>query len=212
LTVTTSDGSDTTVLTDSSTTVTRSVAASVSDIKVGDQITVTGAVTGSTVAADRVADLGDQSANGGPNGSGRTPTTDANGNPVGRTRPTDQSGNTIPRGQNGQNGQNGGGNGQNGNGAGFTAGQVTAVSGPTITITGRNGTTYTVTTTPSTTLTRTVSGTVADLKVGDTVTAVGTTEPNGTVSATRVTEGAGGNGGFGGGGPGGRQGATTTTN
>ena len=93
----------------------------------------------------------------------------------------------------------------------MTAGQVTAVNGNTVTITGRNGTTYTVTITASTTITKDRTGKVSDLKVGDAITAFGQSD-NGTLTATRITQGTLGLGGGLGvaGGRGGNQSTTTT--
>jgi hypothetical protein len=73
------------------------------------------------------------------------------------------------------------------------------VKGSIITITGRDGTTSTVTVSSATKISKTKSGTLADLKKGDTVTIVGQADSKGVVTASRISEGAGGPGGFGGG-------------
>jgi len=68
-------------------------------------------------------------------------------------------------------------------------GTVTKVSGSTLTVKGRDGTTYTVTASGSTTVTVEKASTVSALAVGEKVQVMGTTT-NGTVAATRITEGA----------------------
>ena len=51
----------------------------------------------------------------------------------------------------------------------------------------------------ATKITKTKNGSLKDLKKGDTVTVVGQADSKGVVTATRISEGAGGIGGFGGG-------------
>jgi hypothetical protein len=92
-----------------------------------------------------------------------------------------------------------------------TAGTVTAIDGTTLTVeTTASGTaaatTVQVTTTDATVVTETVDGTTSDLAVGDHVRAMGTTDADGAVSATDVTDSgdqelAGPGGGLGGGTP-----------
>jgi len=53
-----------------------------------------------------------------------------------------------------------------------------------------------VTTTAATKVTKSVAGSFGDLKVGQTVRAIGTTGSDGTVAATSISEGAGGFGAF----------------
>ena len=80
----------------------------------------------------------------------------------------------------------------------FTRGVVQSVGDGTFTVTGIDGTAVTVTTSSSTDVSITKTGSVSDLKVGDTVVVRGKTS-NGTITATTIREGAlGGFGGFGG--------------
>lgn len=80
-------------------------------------------------------------------------------------------------------------------GGGFTSGDITAISGTTVTIKAADGTTTTVTTTPSTTVSKTVTTGLSGLKVGDRVTVIGQKDASGNVAARAITEG---NGAFGG--------------
>ncbi len=182
------------VTTSSSTRITVSKTVAVSDIAKGDRITATGTQSGTTVAATRItiADLqgGNSQRTGGPggfngeggpppggfNGQGGPPVTDANGNPTGNA-----SGSTNQRP------------------SGFAGGTVTDINGGTITISSFDGSTMTVTTTSSTTVTKSVQGSFSDLKVGQTVRAMGNTSSDGAVAATSINEGMGGFGAFGGG-------------
>ncbi len=190
---------------------TTSETVTLGDIAVGDHVTIVGSTSGSDVTAERIVDSGTEAAAGFGGGRGQPPA-DGQGAPSGQTPPTDQSGNPVTPPSGGQfpgQGQNGGGRG------GFVRGQVTAVDGSTLTVTGQDGTTYTVTASSTTTVTKTKTGSLSDLAVGDEVSVMGATGSDGTVAATRISEGALG-GGFGGGQfPGGRgQGGTspTTTN
>ncbi len=73
------------------------------------------------------------------------------------------------------------------------------MDGDTIYVTTADGNIVKVKTTPgSTTITRSVSGTAADLQPGQTVVVQGAADADGTVAATRVTEGGLGGGGRGG--------------
>ncbi len=83
-------------------------------------------------------------------------------------------------------------------GGGFTSGDITAISGTTVTIKAANGTTTTVTTTPSTTVSKTVTTDLSGLKVGDRVTVVGQKDANGNVAAQAITQGTGAFGALGG--------------
>jgi hypothetical protein len=81
-------------------------------------------------------------------------------------------------------------------------GKVTALSGDTITIQTRGGTSETVTSTSSTTFrTRSGPSNAAALKVGDFIEVQGTKESDGTVTATSIMMGTGAPGSMG---PGGR--------
>ncbi len=190
LTITGSDGTTTNVVTDSSTSVTHSVTASISDIAVGDQITAMGTTTGTSVAADRIVDNAtgaDPTGPGGnfPGGPGASPGGNSPGgpgaSPSGQTPPTDQSGNPVGPPPGGGQGRGPGGG---------VRGKVTAVQGSTITIVDQNGTTYAVTASSTTVVTRTTAATFADLAIGQQVMVNGTPASDGTVTARRISEGA----------------------
>jgi len=87
-----------------------------------------------------------------------------------------------------------------GRAAGSTFGTVKLVDGDTIYVTASDGSIVKVKTTAgATTISRSVTGTAADLQPGQTVVVQGAAGPDGTVAATRVTEGGqGGQGGQGG--------------
>ena len=217
ITVQATDGSSTLVKTTPTTQVTEAVNGTAADVVSGDRIIVVGPVTGSSVAATRISDMGKL-------GDIR----------VGRRARTGATTGSIPNGT-GPNGTGPNGTGPAGGrfpggaAGGFSFGTVTSVNGSTITITtstGLTGTgspasgkTLTITTTSTTTVMVTKHRTIADLKVGDTVQAVGATASDGTVTAVLIRVGTlgggfggGGGGGFGGGGfggPGGPGGPTT---
>ncbi|MCU1580809.1 MAG: hypothetical protein JWO01_197 [Microbacteriaceae bacterium] len=91
-----------------------------------------------------------------------------------------------------------------GGGGGFTAGTIVSVSNGQLVIKAADGTQKTVTTDSSTKVSKTSASDVSALKAGQTVTVIGATGSDGTVTATSISEGAGaGRGGFGGGGGGG---------
>jgi hypothetical protein len=91
----------------------------------------------------------------------------------------------------------GGGFGGGGQGN-ATAGTIVSISGDTIVVKTRQGTTVTVTATDATTVTESKAGNISDLKAGDTVTAIGQNDGSGNVKATVISEGSLGFGGFGG--------------
>ena len=86
---------------------------------------------------------------------------------------------------------------------GATIGTVTVIKGSTLYITDTSGNTVKVTTSAASQVSRTVSGTVKNVRPGDSVVVRGTTQKNGTVAASSISlGGAGGSGGatgFGGG-------------
>jgi hypothetical protein len=71
-------------------------------------------------------------------------------------------------------------------GGGMVRGEVTAVSGSTVTVKLSTGSSKLVILGSSTTVTTTESATVADVTVGETVAVVGTTNTDGSVTATSV--------------------------
>lgn len=83
----------------------------------------------------------------------------------------------------------GGPGGAGGAGSGFTAGTIVSVDGSTITLKTTDGSTVKVTTKSDTSVTTTSTSKVTDLAAGDTISVVGTTGSDGSVTATRVTEG-----------------------
>lgn len=228
LTVDQTDGTVTKIVTDSSTTVSMTIDGTLADVAVGDQVTVLGTVTGTSISATQITDQGNaaelqaqrqqqqqqrqqngqtgqnaQNGQNGPNGSGQgfTPPTDSAGNTV---VPPGGPGGSIPA--DGQGRQRGNGNFPGGAGGGFTMGEVTAKTATSLTVKANDGTEYTVTLAGDGKVSKTVTGKVSDLKVGETVTVQGTTAADGTVTASRIVSGtaaAGGPGGFGGGPPGG---------
>jgi hypothetical protein len=88
-----------------------------------------------------------------------------------------------------------------GGGGGFVSGEITKVSGTTLTVTQPDGSQVEVTTTDSTDVKVSSDGSLSDLKPGDSILVQGEQGSNGSVAATSVTEGLTG-AGFRGGGPG----------
>lgn len=96
-----------------------------------------------------------------------------------------------------------GGTGGSGTGSASTVGTVKLVDGSTVYVTDSSGNVVKVTTGGSTKVSIAKDGKVGDLQPGQTVTVRGTTDANGDVAATTVTQGGNpfaGFGGFGGGG------------
>lgn len=94
-----------------------------------------------------------------------------------------------------------------GAGGGATVGQIKLIDGSNIYITDSTGNVVKVATTSASQITVTSTGTIKDVKPGDTVIVSGSTGDDGTISATAVRDsGAGGAAGFGG--FGGRRGGT----
>ena len=82
-----------------------------------------------------------------------------------------------------------GAGGAGGLGANSITGSITVVSGDTLYITATDGTVYTVKTSGSTTVSISSSGSLSQLKPGQTVTIAGTSGGSGTVDATTITAG-----------------------
>ena len=178
LIVTTQSGVKTTVHTSSATVFTASVAGSITDVKVGDQVSAIGTSAGTDhITAQRVTDTG-TTASGGP-GGGQGP---GNGTP-----PNRPAGATRSPGS-------------------FAAGTVTSVSGSTLTLKSTSGTMTTVDTGSATfSVVNTVS--LQDLRTGVNVSVSGPVANDGSVTATAVRQGGRGGFGPGGGAPGGANGA-----
>ncbi|MBR7832317.1 hypothetical protein KDL01_03555 [Actinospica durhamensis] len=82
----------------------------------------------------------------------------------------------------------GGGSGFGGGAGGSSiSGTVTVVSGDTLYVTATNGTVYTVKTSGTTTVSISSSGTLSQLKPGQTVTIAGSADSSGDVTATSIT-------------------------
>ncbi|MEO6943571.1 MAG: hypothetical protein ABI053_02550 [Lacisediminihabitans sp.] len=117
---------------------------------------------------------------------------------IGRSGASANQGN-LARGQfaSGQ----GTGTGQQGGGGfaggGFTSGTIVTIDGTTITVKAQDGTQKTVTTSGDTKVTKTSASSVDALKKGETITVIGATGSDGSVTATTISEGAGLRGGFG---------------
>jgi Domain of unknown function (DUF5666) len=173
----TASGTSVKVSTSSTTQVTVAKTVGVSAIAGGDRISVTGAISGSTITATRITDMGPQSA----------------------TSPTRSAGGAnAPAGGNRGGFGAGGPGGTGAGGGGFASGTVKSVSGDSIVISTRSGSTLTVKTSASTTVTKNVSSTSSALQVGQSVRVSGPTSSDGSVAATSISEGAGGGfGGFG---------------
>ena len=187
-------GSSTTVkvTTTDDTTITETVAGSLSDVKAGDNVVVIGESADGTVTARRIMDTGDLTDIGfggttrsggamppagvpdgygtppagapGPDGTGpeAQPPTDA---PTGA--PTDPMGRA---------------------GGQLTTGTVESVDGSTVNVKTSDGTVVAVATNSDTTVTVTRKIALSDLAVGDTIAVTGETD-NGTVAATAIRKG-----------------------
>ena len=92
--------------------------------------------------------------------------------------------------QNGTNFQGGRMMGQNtkggGNGGGFTSGEVISMDATSMTIKLRDGGSKIVLFSPTSKVEKTVDGTITDVAVGKSVMVTGTTNPDGSVSATSI--------------------------
>src|SRR5947209_7457529 len=180
-------GGTTTVITNGSTKFYKTVSGSLSDIKTGDRVTAMGTPGTNAVTAARIIDTGTMAdAFGGPGGGGggarRFRGNDTqNGN--GSTPPSNPN---VTRPDPNS----------------FANGTVKSISGSTLTVTQQDGTTKTVDTNGSTAVSVLKAVSINDLATGQVVVVRGTTNSDGTVSATSVSDGVGGfrrGGGFGGG-------------
>jgi len=185
-------GATSTVLvrTSADTAYTKSVSGSLSDLKVGDNIVVNGDSSNGPIVATSINDTGDSTFGRGANRNGGQPPSGFSGAPPNGFSGAPPNGGSFPTPPAGGQGQPGG----------FTIGQITDIQGSTITVSGFTGDTVTVTTNGSTTFTVMKSASLADIKVGDTITATGDSS-DGVVTATSVRIGDTGFGPGGGGFP-----------
>lgn len=164
VTLTSRTGATVTVNLTAGTAVTRMVQGSISDITAGMNLTVMGTTqSDGSVAATRI-------------------TATASG-----------AGAVI--GQYGGGGSGFGGGQGNGTGGGFarpTTGTAQSVSGNTITLAARDGSTVKVTVDSQTIIEKSVQGSAADIAVGESVIVVGSPQSDGSIDATSVTIAAGG--------------------
>ena len=115
-------------------------------------------------------------------------------------------------GASGQNNAGGGGGG--GAGGGATIGTITLIDGTNVYVTTAQGDVVKVITNPQTTISVSKNGTVTDLDPSKTVVVQGTTNSDGTVTASQISQGgfgAGAGGRRGGGGTGGGRGGSTAS-
>jgi hypothetical protein len=167
-----------TVETTDATTFRETVEGTLDDIAVGDNIVAMGTATDAGITAANIMDNGDDAAGSDYRAGGPPPAVDGDVTPRTFTDGgPDGSAGAPPDGD------------RRGPGAGgFTAGTVKSIDGTTITVETADGSTVTVATTADTTTTVTKAITLADLAVGDTVSALGTTEGS-TVTADTVQKG-----------------------
>jgi hypothetical protein len=168
----TQDASTVSVVTSSSTTVTLSSTGALADVNVGDNVRITGTTSDSTVAATSITDSGSTALGDGPGAPG------FGGPPPGAAPSNATTGATPPAGGNRPTGGPG------------TTGVVKSVNGSSFTVTTSAGATVTATTSSSTAVTVVKPGTLAALKVGDTIQVNGTAATDGTLTATSIRSGA----------------------
>lgn len=175
------DGTEATIETNDDTVVTESVDAAVSDLGVGDQVRVMGDGSETEVAARQIV-VGDVEIGGPMMGvpGGAPPSGDQMTPPEGMELP---EGAELPEGERPDGAPIGGP-------MGGAIGEITAIDGDTITVTSEDGTAVTVTVSDETTVSRMVEIEVADLVVGDEISARGDTADDGTVTAASITKGA----------------------
>ena len=182
-------GGTTTVVTNSSTKFAKAVTGALSDVKVGDRVMARGTPDGTdTLTAERITDTGTMQMGGLRRGQGpRNGGTVVNGGP-----PPNGS---VPNG------------GTRPDPNGIANGTVKSIQGSAVTVAQDDGTTKTVNTTASTVVSVLKSISIQELTTGQPVVVQGTTNGDGTVTATNVEQGLAGFGG----GRGGRQDGGTPT-
>ncbi len=163
------------------------VSGSVDDLSVGDSVVIAGEETDSGITADSISEVsGDRV---GPGGGGAPPS--------GIERPTDgglPGGSGVPDGVQPPGGTDvpgpgGAPNGGPGNqGGGFSAGEITAIDGDTLTVSALDGSEVEVIATGDTEVTVTVERSFGDIEVGDSVRAQGEIDGD-TVAASAISIG-----------------------
>jgi len=171
LTIRMADGTSVKVSTSKSTIVTKALPGSFADIKVGDNVVVTGVPTGAAaITAERVVDNGNQPGGQGPFGG---PPRGEPGMPPGmRGRPP------FP--------------GDPAGGGGFAAGAVQSVTGSNFVVTVWDGTPITVSLGPGAEVSVVRAVQLKELTVGQQTVASGKSNSDGTLVATSVQQGVAG--------------------
>lgn len=166
----TNDSGQTIMIVSGSTTITKTVATTMTDIiQVGQNITVEGTKSGNTVAATTVTLTANMATNTSrPSGAARPS--------GGYTRSGSNSGSPRPSGT-GE--QFGGGNN--------TIGKITSVSGNTITIQSFNNTTYTINVDSNTQYMKMTTGSITDLTAKTKVTGIGQKDSSGAIEARSIS-------------------------
>ncbi|MEZ5179968.1 MAG: DUF5666 domain-containing protein [Acidimicrobiales bacterium] len=187
-----------TVETSGDTTVTESVAGTVSDLAAGDNVVVMGATADGVVTAERIVDSGDVAAAG----PGMGPRPDGDGDAQGGGTGMGLPGRTASESGSGSSSGAPAGapaGGPDGDRGVPTMGTISSIDGDTVVVATADGTKVTVKTSDATTVTVTRAISVEDLAKGDTIMVTGTTSGT-TVTAESIRKGELGMGrGFGGG-------------
>jgi len=181
-----------TVKTTSSTSITEAVTGTVSQIKTGDHLLISGTTSGTEVAATRIEDRGSAALSAGgiggtpPGGAATGSGSSTQGPPTGPA-PGGSSGSSTagpPGFAGGIGGPPGMGETASPGGAPLM-GTVTAVDGSTITVKSTTGASYTITAGSATTVTVDKTITLADLRAGEAVMVQGATS-HGVITATTI--------------------------
>ena len=189
---TTGSSTTVTVTTTDDTTITETVAGSLSDVKVGDNVVVIGESADGTVTARRIMDTGDLTDIGiggkSRSGSAMPPAgaPDGYGTPPADVPAPDGAG---PGGQPPADAPTGAPTNPMGRAGGrMTTGTVESVDGSTVNVRTSDGTVVAVATNADTAVSVTRKIALSDLAVGDTIAVTGETD-NGTVAATAIRKG-----------------------
>ena len=189
---TTGSSTTVTVTATDDTTITETVAGSLSDVKVGDNVVVIGESADGTFTARRIMDTGDLTDIGvggkSRSGSAMPPAgaPDGYGKPPADVPAPDGAG---PGGRPPTHAPTGAPTDPTGRAGGqMTTGTVESVDGSTVNVKTSDGTVVAVATNADTTITVTRKIALSDLEVGDTISVTGETD-NGTVAATAIRKG-----------------------